>query len=112
MVANQLKKLFDSYIELNIQVWENFEKLGETKAYPKECVLKEANTTARIIFIIMGFLAGLAEELVYRGYAISTLKSQGINNWFAVILVSIPFIFQHGLKSIDQFWWFLSWGIF
>lgn len=22
-----------------------------------------------------------------------------------------PFIFQHGLKSIDQFWWFLTWGL-
>ena len=23
----------------------------------------------------------------------------------------VPFVFQHGLKSLDQFWWFLCWGL-
>lgn len=73
--------------------------------------LTPKTTSARIIFIIMGFVAGLAEEIVYRGFAITAIKSYRINKWFAVVIASIPFIFQHGLKSIDQFWWFLSWGI-
>ena len=68
-------------------------------------------TTARIIFIIMGLVAGLAEEIVYRGFAIKALISNHINKWLAVIIAVIPFIFQHGLKSIDQFFWFLSWGL-
>jgi len=28
MIAEQLKKFFDPFVYLNIQVWENFEKLG------------------------------------------------------------------------------------
>ena len=68
-------------------------------------------TTARIIFIIMGLTAGLAEEIVYRGFAIKALVSNKINKWLAVFAATIPFIFQHGLKSIDQFWWFLTWGV-
>ena len=68
-------------------------------------------TTARIIFIIMGLVAGLAEEIVYRGFAIKALISNHINKWLAVFIAVIPFIFQHGLKSIDQFFWFLSWGL-
>jgi len=68
-------------------------------------------TTARIIFIIMGLTAGLAEEIVYRGFAIKALVSNKINKWLAVFAATIHFIFQHGLKSIDQFWWFLTWGV-
>mgnify|MGYP005842070405 FL=1 len=74
--------------------------------------LTPKTTTSRIIFIFMALAAGISEEIVYRGFAIRALKSHNINKWFAVILASIPFIFQHGLKSIDQFWWFFSTGIF
>jgi membrane protease YdiL (CAAX protease family) len=73
--------------------------------------LTPKTTTARIIFIFMGLVAGLAEEIVYRGFAIKALVSNKINKWLAVFIASIPFIFQHGLKSIDQFWWFLITGI-
>ena len=68
-------------------------------------------TTSRIIFVIMALVAGLAEEIVYRGFAINALISNRINNLLAIIFATIPFIFQHGLKSFEQFWWFLSWGI-
>jgi uncharacterized protein len=73
--------------------------------------LTPRTTTARVIFIVMAFCAGMAEEWVYRGFAIRSLESVGIQRWIAVVLASIPFIFQHGLKSMDQFWWFLNWGI-
>lgn len=74
--------------------------------------LTPKNTTSRVIFIFMALVAGLSEEIVYRGFAIKALESHNINKWVAVLLASIPFIFQHGLKSIDQFWWFLITGIF
>lgn len=73
--------------------------------------LTPKTTTSRIIFILMGLMAGLAEEIVYRGFAIKALVSNKINKWMAVVIAAIPFIFQHGLKSIDQFWWFLCWGL-
>lgn len=73
--------------------------------------LTPKTTTARVIFIIMGLVAGLAEEIVYRGFAIKALESNKINKWLAVFIATIPFIFQHGLKSIEQFWWFSTWGV-
>ena len=73
--------------------------------------LTPKTTTARIIFVIMGLTAGLAEEIVYRGFAIKALISNKINKWLTVFIATIPFIFQHGLKSLDQFWWFLTWGV-
>ncbi len=73
--------------------------------------LTPKTTTSRVIFIIMGMVAGLAEEIVYRGFAIKALESNKINKWLAVGIATIPFIFQHGLKSIDQFWWFAITGI-
>ncbi len=73
--------------------------------------LTPKTTTARIIFIFMGLVAGLAEEIVYRGFAIKALESNRVNKWLAVLIATIPFIFQHGLKSIDQFWWFATTGI-
>lgn len=73
--------------------------------------LTPKTTISRVIFIIMGLAAGLAEEIVYRGFAINALVSNKVNKWVAVLAATIPFIFQHGLKSIDQFWWFLTWGV-
>lgn len=73
--------------------------------------LTPKTTTSRVIFILMGLVAGLSEEIVYRGFAIRALESNKINKWLTVLIATIPFIFQHGLKSIDQFWWFLTWGI-
>ncbi|MGE8428722.1 MAG: CPBP family intramembrane glutamic endopeptidase [Sphingobacterium sp.] len=73
--------------------------------------LTPKTTTARIIFILMGLVAGISEEIVYRGFAIRALVSNRINKWLSILIAAVPFIFQHGLKSIDQFWWFLSWGI-
>lgn len=74
--------------------------------------LTPKTTTARVIFILMGLVAGVAEEIVYRGFAINALISNKVNKWLAVIVAAIPFIFQHGLKSIEQFSWFLCWGLF
>lgn len=73
--------------------------------------LTPKTTTARLIFIFMGLVAGLSEEMVYRGFAISALKSNAWSNWVSILLAAIPFVFQHGLKSLDQFWWFLIWGV-
>jgi membrane protease YdiL (CAAX protease family) len=66
---------------------------------------------SRIVFVFMGLAAGVCEELVYRGFAIRALASRGINQWLAAVLATIPFVFQHGLKSLDQFWWFAIWGL-
>ncbi len=68
-------------------------------------------TIQRIIFIFAGLVAGISEEFVYRGFAIQSLEKYNVNKWFAVIIAAIPFVFQHGLKSIDQFWWFFIWGL-
>ncbi len=65
----------------------------------------------RIVFIFAGLVAGISEEFVYRGFAIQTLEDYKINKWIAVILAAIPFVFQHGLKSLDQFWWFFISGL-
>lgn len=52
MTAEQLKNIFDPFICLNIQVWENFEKLGKVENFSKETVLKAANTTEKYFNII------------------------------------------------------------
>ncbi len=43
--------------------------------------LTPKNLPQRIVFVFMGLAAGLCEELVYRGFAIRSLKSRGINHW-------------------------------
>jgi hypothetical protein len=42
MIAEQLKKIFDPFVCLNIQVWENFEKLGTVKNFTKETISNDA----------------------------------------------------------------------
>ncbi|MBX3476958.1 MAG: CPBP family intramembrane metalloprotease [Brevundimonas sp.] len=68
-------------------------------------------TLKRAVFLVMAFVAGLGEELTYRGFAIRGLASRGINAWLAIPLAAVPFVFQHGLKSLDQFWWFFGSGL-
>jgi membrane protease YdiL (CAAX protease family) len=68
-------------------------------------------TVKRAVFLAMAFVAGVGEELTYRGFAIGALESRGVNRWLAIPLAAIPFVFQHGLKSLDQFWWFFLSGL-
>lgn len=71
------------------------------------------NTTERVIFIFLGLVAGLAEEFVYRGFAIKALISNRLNKWLAVFIATIPFILQHGIKAYQLNWatWYLVWGV-
>jgi len=83
----------------------------KAKALSDLANLTPKNLSQRLVFIFMGLAAGLCEELVYRGFAIKSLKSRGINQWLAALIAAFPFVFQHGLKSIDQFWWFFIWAL-
>lgn len=53
MVAEQLKQCFDPFLKLEIEIWENFEKLGEVKQLPKETILKAAYTTEKYMNILL-----------------------------------------------------------
>ncbi|AER54991.1 hypothetical protein DSC_01690 [Pseudoxanthomonas spadix BD-a59] len=83
----------------------------KVKALSNLANLTPKSLPQRIVFIFMGLAAGLCEELVYRGFAISSMKSRGINQWLASFIAAFPFVFQHGLKSLDQFWWFFIWAL-
>jgi signal-transduction protein with cAMP-binding, CBS, and nucleotidyltransferase domain len=53
MIAEQLKMIFDPFINLNVKVWENFEKLGEERNFAKETILKEINANEKYLNIIL-----------------------------------------------------------
>jgi uncharacterized protein len=69
------------------------------------------STQKRLALLVLAFFAGISEEVTYRGFAISGFISRGVNRWLAVLLAAFPFVFQHGLKSLDQFWWFFINGL-
>ncbi|AKC80663.1 hypothetical protein XB05_19425 [Xanthomonas arboricola] len=75
--------------------------------------LSPRTTVGRLTFIILGLVAGLAEEMVYRGYVISGLISRGFKKWQAVLLAALPFFFQHGIKAYQLNWgaWYIAWGV-
>lgn len=53
MVAQNLKRVFDPFIDIKTEVWENFEKLGVVKEFPKESILKDSNTTEKNFNILL-----------------------------------------------------------
>lgn len=53
MVAQQLKQCFDPFLNLEIEVWENFGSLGEVKQLAKETIIKEAYTTEKHMNILL-----------------------------------------------------------
>ncbi len=56
--AEFLKQVFDPFLELDIQVWQNFGSLGEVKRFSRETILKEANTTEKYISILISGSGG------------------------------------------------------
>ena len=54
----------------------------------------------RLLWVFMAFTAGFCEELVYRGFCIKMLENKGINQWIALFIATLPFIFIHGLAGI------------
>lgn len=69
-------------------------------------------TAQRIFFILTVFTAGVCEEIVYRGYAITQLRGVGVNRWLAVILAGMVFVFMHGLNSVASIYQFLFYFAF
>lgn len=63
MIAKQLKNIFDTYIELDVRVWENFEKIGKTGNYPKGYVLKEPYATEKYLNIV---IEGCGGNLIWK----------------------------------------------
>ncbi|QDU31961.1 CAAX amino terminal protease self- immunity [Anatilimnocola aggregata] len=57
----------------------------------------------RCFFIFMALSAGICEEIVYRGFAISALQGRGWRTWQAVVLSTLSFVFIHGIASIFMF---------
>ncbi|RIW13366.1 Crp/Fnr family transcriptional regulator [Algoriphagus lacus] len=53
MVAPILKKVFDPIIELDLQVWKNFENLGSVSDLPKESILKQSNSVEGYFNLIL-----------------------------------------------------------
>ncbi|MCU0439469.1 MAG: hypothetical protein MUC49_16370 [Raineya sp.] len=53
MLAKKLKEIFDFFIELDLQVWQNFSELGEVQKYPKESIIKQAYTTEKFLNILL-----------------------------------------------------------
>ena len=47
------ENIFDPYVELDIQVWENFSELGEVLDFSKGTILKESHTTENYLLILM-----------------------------------------------------------
>ena len=63
MIALQLKKIFDPFVELPVTVWENFEHLGEVKTYAKDTILKPAHTTEKYLNLV---LSGSGGNLIWK----------------------------------------------
>lgn len=53
MIARNLKKIFDPYVDLEIKVWKHFEALGELKEFPKETILKASNTREKYFNLLL-----------------------------------------------------------
>lgn len=65
----------------------------------------------RCFFVFMALSAGICEEIVYRGYAITSLQARGWRTWQAVLLAAISFVFMHGIAALFLFPFLLVVGL-
>lgn len=59
MIASHLKKAFDTVIELDQRVWENFSKLGTLEYLPADTVLKPSGTIEKQFSFLLSGIGGL-----------------------------------------------------
>lgn len=67
-------------------------------------------TEQRIFFIFLVFSTGFCEEIVYRGFAISSLERIGVNKWLALLIAAFIFVGIHGFYAYSNRFLFLFGG--
>ncbi len=67
-------------------------------------------TEHRIVFIILVFSTGFCEEIVYRGFAITSLSENGIHKWIALFIAAFIFVGIHGFYAYFNRFLFLFGG--
>jgi len=81
-----------------------FHALGRTLGIPDSLLLAALlpeTGRERRLFVFLSVMAGLGEELAFRGYVLSQLASLGFGPWGAAIASAIPF----GALHAYQGWW-------
>ena len=67
-------------------------------------------TEHRIFFIFLVFSTGVCEEIVYRGFAITSLENNGVNKWLALFVAAFIFVGIHGFYAYFNRFIFLFGG--
>lgn len=66
-------------------------------------IASPANVPQRLVWIVVAVTAGLCEEFVYRGVALTLLRRRGFSTVAAVALATVPFALMHGPAGIFGF---------
>ncbi|MCF6292114.1 MAG: CPBP family intramembrane metalloprotease [Robiginitomaculum sp.] len=67
-------------------------------------------TFYNLFFIFLVFTAGVCEEIVYRGFAISSMARIGVNKWVALAIAAFIFVGIHGFNAYSNRFLFLFGG--
>jgi uncharacterized protein len=66
-------------------------------------IASPADVPQRLVWVVVGITAGVCEELVYRGVALTLLRRRGFSTAAAVAMATIPFALMHGPAGIFGF---------
>lgn len=53
----------------------------------------------RTLMLFASFTAGVCEELIYRGYALTVLRGRSMRLWLALLLSGLSFALMHGIPG-------------
>jgi len=71
---------------------------------PRTIDIGPASSMERVFFVFAALTAGICEEVVFRGFAITRLGKLFRSRWIAVIVSSVCFVFLHDVPdSLGQF---------
>jgi membrane protease YdiL (CAAX protease family) len=66
-------------------------------------VLSEPSFYLQLVFVLLAwFFAGFYEEILFRGYFVSNLRS--LNKWKVYVIISVIFMLSHAFKGLDPFY--------
>ena len=65
----------------------------------------------RLVWLVEAGLAAFSEELLYRGFAITALRSHGIPVILALMIAVLRWILNHGLTALDRAPFYMATGL-
>ena len=82
-----------------------------TTAVSPDAFSQPSTLADRLVWLVEAGLAAFSEELLYRGFAITALRSHGLPVVVALMISVLPWMLNHGLTGLERAPFYVATGL-